>query len=354
MSSCLRRCRSGVQTAKNIFDACKIYFVVGDNKQASTRDDEALRRPIMKRIAPAVWLILILCYTVVTKSFASAFIAPSAILRTSSTSSSCLLLDDDDDVLVGERNIHKENHKDNNNCVQCGKNSKSDAIIVSNYHRRRFIILSSSSLMMMMMMGTSQSAKAGIDPSALKSLPIEGDISGSTTRLRQLSSLTNNNSATGARPDDSKDIAFTVLPSGEGSYRTYREGSGDATIQPGSKVAVEMTIRCRSFATTDEPGGVTYFTTKGDTDFNELAWTVGSSAEYGGAIVPTQLEECMMGMKRGSVRRIELPSPVVYAAYKAGRLPLPSEKNTDGKRRFEKLWKTDATLLFEVLVTRIK
>ncbi len=62
----------------------------------------------------------------------------------------------------------------------------------------------------------------------------------------------------------------------------------------------------------------------------------------------------MMGMKKGSVRRIELPSPVVYAAYKAGRLPLPSEKNTDGKRRFEKLWKTDATLLFEVLVTRIK
>jgi hypothetical protein len=31
-----------------------------------------------------------------------------------------------------------------------------------------------------------------------------------------------------------------------------------------------------------------------------------------------------------------------------------SEKNKDGKRRFENLFKTVATLLFEVLVTRIK
>lgn len=238
------------------------------------------------------------------------------------------------------------NHNDDN-----GGHSLHDVISNNTSHlRRRFIILSSS---LVIGGACSQSAIAGIDPSALKSLPVEGDTSGSTTRLRQLSSLTNTG-ASSPSPDDSKDIAFTVLPSGEGSYRTYREGTGDATIQPGSKVAVEMTIRCRSFATADEPGGVTYFTTKGDTDFNELAWTIGSSPEFGGAIVPTQLEECMMGMKKGSVRRIELPSPVVYAAYKAGRLPLPSEKNKDGQRRFEKLWKTDATLLIEVLVTRIK
>jgi hypothetical protein len=62
----------------------------------------------------------------------------------------------------------------------------------------------------------------------------------------------------------------------------------------------------------------------------------------------------MIGMKRGAIRRIELPSMIVYRARKEGRLPLPSEKNKDGKRRFENLFKTDATLLFEVLVTRIK
>jgi FKBP-type peptidyl-prolyl cis-trans isomerase 2 len=53
-----------------------------------------------------------------------------------------------------------------------------------------------------------------------------------------------------------------------------------------------MTIRCKSFATVNEPGGVKYFATKEDTDFNEIAWTVGS-----GEILPG-LEEAMMGMHK--------------------------------------------------------
>jgi len=63
-------------------------------------------------------------------------------------------------------------------------------------------------------------------------------------------------------------------------------------VQQGSKVAVEMTIRCKSFATANEPGGLKYFSTKEDTEFNEIAWTVGS-----GEILPG-LEEAMMGMRR--------------------------------------------------------
>ena len=145
----------------------------------------------------------------------------------------------------------------------------------------------------------------------------------------------------------SKDIAFEKLPSGA-SYREYREGKGDAVVGNGSKVAVEMSIRCLSFATANEPGGLRYFSTKEDTEFNELAWTIGSK-EF-----PPELEEAMMGMHKGGLRRIELPSTVVFAARKNQQLPLPSEKNKDGKRRFENLFKTDATLLFEVLVTRIK
>jgi len=89
-------------------------------------------------------------------------------------------------------------------------------------------------------------------------------------RLRQI------DSSTGPQPDDSKDIAFTILPNGA-SYRDYREGKGETTIQPGSKVAVELTIRCKSFATADEPGGLKYYSTKQDTDLNELAWTISSS-----------------------------------------------------------------------------
>jgi hypothetical protein len=198
-----------------------------------------------------------------------------------------------------------------------------------------------ASSMLLATAASSRPAHAGIDPAALRALPVEGDVTGSASRLRQIESTN------GPRPEDGKDIAFETLPSGA-SYREYREGKGDAYVQRGSRVAVEMTIRCRSFSTADEPGGVTYFTTKQDTDFNELAWTVGSGE------LPPELEDCMMGMHKGAVRRIELPSTVVFAAKKNQQLPLPSEKNMDGKRRFENLFKTDATLLFEVLVTRIK
>ena len=209
---------------------------------------------------------------------------------------------------------------------------------------RRAVLLQTAKTVSSLLVATaaySRPACAGIDPSALRALPVEGDVSGSASRLRQIGS------ANGPRPEDSKDVAFETLPSGA-SYREYREGKGDAIVQPGSKVAVEMTIRCMSFKTADEPGGVKYYTTKQDTDFNELALTVGSGE------LPPELEESMMGMRKGAVRRIELPSTVVFAAKKNQQLPLPSETNKDGKRRFENLFKTDATLLFEVLVTRIK
>jgi len=185
-----------------------------------------------------------------------------------------------------------------------------------------------------------QNANAGIDPNTLKQYQVEGDISGSQQRLRQLEVEKN-------RPEDTMNIPFEELPSGV-SYREYREGKGETIVQNGSKVAVEMTIRCKSFATANDPGGLKYFSTKDDTDFNELAWTVGS-----GELLPG-LEEGMMGMHKNAIRRIEIPSTMVFAARKEGQLPLPKESNKDGKRRFENLFKTDATLLFEVLVTRIK
>jgi hypothetical protein len=223
--------------------------------------------------------------------------------------------------------------------------AKSTALYASSDRRSFFLQQStkaaSASAALLFTSSSPQPASAGIDPNALKSFAVEGDTTGASSRLRQIES------ANGPRPEDSKDIAFEVLPSGA-SFREYREGKGEATIQPGSKVAAEMTIRCRSFATADAPGGLTYFTTKGDTDFNELAWTIGSGE------LPPELEEGMIGMRKGAVRRIELPSTAVFAARKNGSLPLPSDKNKDGKRRFENLFKTDATLMFEVLVTRIK
>lgn len=181
-------------------------------------------------------------------------------------------------------------------------------------------------------------ANAGIDPTMLRNFQVEGDISGTAQRLRQIEEV--------QRPrTDTIDIPYEKLPSGV-EYREYREGKGEAVIQNGSKIAAEMTIRCQSFATANEPGGVKYFSTKTDTEFNEIAWTVGSGE------LPAALEEAMMGMHRNGLRRIALPSMQVFAARNDNQLPLPTTK--DGKRVYDRLFKTDATLLFEVLVTRVR
>jgi hypothetical protein len=61
----------------------------------------------------------------------------------------------------------------------------------------------------------------------------------------------------------------------------------------------------------------------------------------------------MLGMKKGAIRRIEIPSQQVYQARKDNQLPLPAKNNEDGNRRFKNLFKTDAKLLFEVLLKNI-
>jgi len=181
-------------------------------------------------------------------------------------------------------------------------------------------------------------ANAGIDPSLLRNYGVEGDASGIATRLRQIEEV--------QRPaSDTVNKEYEKLPSGV-EYREYREGKGEAVIQSGSKIAAQITIRAQSFSTANEPGGVKYFSTKTDTDFDELAWTVGSGE------LPAGLEEAMMGMHRNGLRRIVLPSTQVFAARDGNQLPLPTTK--DGKRVFDRLFKTDATLLFEVLVTSVK
>merc|ERR1712070_914949 len=102
---------------------------------------------------------------------------------------------------------------------------------------------------------------------------------------------------------DAEDIEFTPLSLGA-SYREFRSGRGDRTVMPNSWVCAEMTIRCKSFSTAKEPGGVKYFDSKIDAGDGVLAWRIGD-----GSMSPA-LEEALMGMKRGAVRRIELPSTV--------------------------------------------
>lgn len=145
---------------------------------------------------------------------------------------------------------------------------------------------------------------------------------------------------------DAADVPFTDLKSGV-SYREFRAGKGDRVVVPGSTVSAKMTIRCESFTTQKEPGGVKYYDTKIDTPNNELVWTIGSGE------LPPALEEAIIGMKRNAIRRIEVPSVLVFQARKNNQLPLPSDDNKDGQRRYKRLFKTDATLLFEVGIDKI-
>jgi len=66
-------------------------------------------------------------------------------------------------------------------------------------------------------------ANAGIDPAALRSLSVEGDVSGAAARLRQLEAI--------QKPaTDTEDKPWTDLSSGV-SYREYREGKGEAGMK---------------------------------------------------------------------------------------------------------------------------
>jgi hypothetical protein len=203
-------------------------------------------------------------------------------------------------------------------------------------------ILPTAAGLLLVSSGAPQLVHAGVDPSELMKVAgkaggttLGGDFSAQMDKVKELQKAQDTL--------DAADIEFTQLRSGS-SYREFRTGKGSKEVRKGSNVIAEMTIRCKSFATQQEPGGVKYYDSRLDGDLN---WQVGSGA------LPAALEDAMIGMKRGSVRRIELPSMLVFDARKDGQLPQATEKNPDGQRRYKSLFKTDATLIFEVLVDKI-
>lgn len=147
---------------------------------------------------------------------------------------------------------------------------------------------------------------------------------------------------------DAQDVEWTPLEGGV-LFREYRTGRvGAPAIGPGSEVTAEVVVRMKTFRTQKDPGGVRYYSTKIDEPKNELSWKVGS-----GQLLP-ELETGINGMTKGGLRRIEIPSTTVFKARKNNQLPLPSANDEEGQRRFERLFKTDATLIFEVLVKEVR
>jgi len=185
-------------------------------------------------------------------------------------------------------------------------------------------------------------ALAGIDVSALRNLPVDGD-SGAATRLKQLQ----NQGTKAAQGPENDSSTWTRLDSGV-TYKIIGMGKdGIRTVRNGSDVGVAMTVRCKSIIDVDgEPGGAKYYSTKEDNDSNELSATIGLGD------LPRGLEEGMIGMKLNAARLIEVPSRLVVAANNAGQLPEATTE--EGKQRLASAFKSgDATLVFKVYVTRI-
>ena len=167
-----------------------------------------------------------------------------------------------------------------------------------------------------------------------------------------------------------------------GGAREYAAGKGDKEVEEGSRVTVNCVGRLLNlngvsinsvraavpvtfFARTllawlsvthqdASPWQVKFFSTKEKTDeFGEgqpLTFTIGA-----GEAIPG-LEQGMMGMKKGAIRKVIVPPALGYAAGNS-LLPQPREGPGQGRAALDSVLKNprrDATLLFEVKVEAIK
>jgi FKBP-type peptidyl-prolyl cis-trans isomerase len=180
-----------------------------------------------------------------------------------------------------------------------------------------------------------EKATADIDVSSLKTLPIEGDASGAEFRMKQLQTT-----AAAA-----KRSGIVELDSGV-RYRESNSGSVPGGRNRAIRNGVSNGFNVGAIVTVSTPEGLLIYSTRNDNDSNELSWKVGSGD------FPRGAEEGMLGMRLGSVRRIEVPSRMVYASRNLGVLP---EAMTEvGRERYDTVFRSgDARLVFDVRVTGI-
>ena len=183
---------------------------------------------------------------------------------------------------------------------------------------------------------TPEKASAGIDMTSLKTAPIEGDATGAASRIKQLKQTTQTDKKDGTVYLETTGVSYTQSNAGSapgGRNRLIRNG-----VQNNFNVAADLRISTIA--------GLTIYSTRDDNQSNELAWKVGTGD------FPKGAEIGMMGMRLVSVRRIEVPSDLIFAARNAGTLPEITTKL--GKERYEDLLRSgDATLIFDVRVTGI-
>jgi len=134
------------------------------------------------------------------------------------------------------------------------------------------------------------------------------------------------------------------LPSGV-SYKEYKPGQGDAEVGPGKTVNVQMTGRLLNL------NGIKFYSTKEFKD--EFGEAPALKFVYGRGELLPGLEEGMLGMKKGAIRKIVVPPSMGYSQY-PNLLPQPSAKGRPSLDSVLKNPRRDSTIVFEVLVEGIR
>lgn len=115
-----------------------------------------------------------------------------------------------------------------------------------------------------------------IDPALLKTLPTEGDTTGGSKRLAEVMKI--------QQESINNDPELVELMEGV-SYREYRVGNNSPVVSDGSRVGLEMTVRCSTVTSASEPNGAMIYSTSRDDDLGELL------VKIGGGTVPASIEK---------------------------------------------------------------
>jgi len=145
-------------------------------------------------------------------------------------------------------------------------------------------------------------------------------------------------------PPPEGETPFSTLPSGVRT-KDFKDGSGE-TVSVGSTVSIQCSGRLLNL------NGVAFYNTKNNNvdgfGPTPLTFKMGSGVALPG------LEEGIVGMKKGSIRRIIVPSELGYSSF-PGLEPKPT--NTIDQKALDSVVmnpRRDATLLFDVKLEKLK
>jgi hypothetical protein len=152
------------------------------------------------------------------------------------------------------------------------------------------------------------------------------------------------NVGTQAPPPDGEQ-PFVTLASGV-KVKDFKSGTGDTTVQPGSKVQILCSGRLLNL------NGVIFYNTKNNNP--DGFGVIPLSIDLGKNLAVPGLEEGLIGMKKGGIRRIIVPQELAYNNNAYPNLePIPTSAND--QRALDSVVKNprrDGTILFDVQLER--